>query len=219
MTSAWRSSTEIPLTRVLMFGPTRRRRLRRHRDRHDLLGEHVQGVARDHRRLDQALVHAPRHHRALQQVAAELREDAPAADLVHAVARPADALQARPPPTSATRSATPSQPRPCRCPAPASSSPRCNAAHPPSAAPPPSCAPRAPASRGGPARSLSGPRPGRHCATRPRRRRPCHRRCRLSRAPGPPSRSGAGPRAPPSGGCSRTRSSSCARARARRSSG
>ena len=67
--------------------------LGRHRDRHDLLGEHVQRVARHDSRLDQPLAHPPRDHRALQQVAAELGEDAPDAHLADAVPGAADPLQ------------------------------------------------------------------------------------------------------------------------------
>ena len=69
-------------------------RLRRDRDRDDLLGEHVERVARHDRRLDQPLAHAPGHDRALEQVAAELGEDPPHAQLADAVAGAADALQA-----------------------------------------------------------------------------------------------------------------------------
>ena len=68
--------------------------LRRDGDRDHLLGEDVQRVARYDRRLDQAFVHPPDHHRALQQIAAELREDPPAADLAHAVTGSPDPLQA-----------------------------------------------------------------------------------------------------------------------------
>ena len=88
--------------RVQLVDETRRR-LRRHPrgavparrdgDRDDLLGEHVERVARHDRRLDQAFAHAPGDDRALEQVAAELREDAPAADLADAVAGAPDALQ------------------------------------------------------------------------------------------------------------------------------
>ena len=45
---------------------------------HDLLGEHVERVARDDGGLDVSVAHAPRDHGALEQVGAELREDAPA---------------------------------------------------------------------------------------------------------------------------------------------
>ncbi len=68
-------------------------RLSRDGDGDDLLGQDVERVARHHGRLDQAFVHPPRDDRALQQVAAELREDAPGADPVDAVAGAADALQ------------------------------------------------------------------------------------------------------------------------------
>ena len=63
-----------------------------HRD--DLLGEHVERVAWDHRRLDQALAHALRDDRALEQVGAELREDAAARDGADAVPGAAHALKA-----------------------------------------------------------------------------------------------------------------------------
>ena len=52
------------------------------------------GVARHDRRLDRALAHPPRDHRALQQVAAELGEDPAAADVADRVAGAADPLQA-----------------------------------------------------------------------------------------------------------------------------
>ena len=64
-----------------------------HRD--DLLCQHVERVARHDGRLDVAVAHAPRDHRALEQVRAELGEDASARDLAHAVARAADALEPR----------------------------------------------------------------------------------------------------------------------------
>ena len=63
--------------------------------RHDLLGQHVQRVARDHGGLDQALAHALGHHRALQEVGAELGEDPALGRVAHVVAGAADALQAR----------------------------------------------------------------------------------------------------------------------------
>jgi hypothetical protein len=59
----------------------------------DVLRQHVQRVARHAQRLDRALAHALRDDRRLEQVAAVLREDAADADLAHAVARAADALQ------------------------------------------------------------------------------------------------------------------------------
>jgi hypothetical protein len=67
---------------------------RRGGDGHDLLGEHVQRVARHHGRLDLRLAHAPRDHRALEQIGAELREDPPPADVADRVPGPPDALQA-----------------------------------------------------------------------------------------------------------------------------
>ena len=62
-----------------------------HRD--DLLGQHVQRVARDRGRLDQALPHALGDDRALEEVATILREDHAAAHLVDAVPGAAHALQ------------------------------------------------------------------------------------------------------------------------------
>ena len=62
-------------------------------DRDDLLGEHVERVARHDGRLDQPFAHAAGDDGALEQVAAELGEDAPAADLADAVAGAPDALQ------------------------------------------------------------------------------------------------------------------------------
>src|ERR1019366_5883218 len=70
------------------------RGLRRDGDRDDLLSEDVEGVLWHDRRLDQSFVHAADDDGALEQVAAELREDAPDADLADAVAGAADALQA-----------------------------------------------------------------------------------------------------------------------------
>jgi hypothetical protein len=64
---------------------------RRHGD--DLLGQHVEGIARIPRWLDQALGHRPGHGSAGQQVAAELREDDAGAGFADAVPGPADALQ------------------------------------------------------------------------------------------------------------------------------
>ena len=61
---------------------------------HDLLGEHVERVARHDGGLDRALAHAPGDHRALEQVGAELGEDAALRGLADAVAGAADALQA-----------------------------------------------------------------------------------------------------------------------------
>ena len=61
--------------------------------RHHLLGEHVERVAGHHRRLDRPLAHAAGDHRALEQVGAELGEDAPAADVTDRVTGAADSLQ------------------------------------------------------------------------------------------------------------------------------
>ena len=79
--------------RVQLVDVDRRIVTRRRRDRDDLLGEHVERVARHDRRLDLRLTHPPRDDRALQQVGAELREDPPAADVADRVAGPADPLQ------------------------------------------------------------------------------------------------------------------------------
>ena len=64
----------------------------RHRDQ--VLGEHVERVLRDHRLLDPPLAHPPGDHRALEQVGAELGEDAALGDLTEAVAGATDPLQA-----------------------------------------------------------------------------------------------------------------------------
>ena len=58
-----------------------------------LLRQHVERIARHDGGLDEPLAHAPRHDGALEQVGAELGEDAAARDLSHAVAGAADALQ------------------------------------------------------------------------------------------------------------------------------
>ena len=60
----------------------------------DVLGHHVQSVARHARGLQGALVHAPGHHGALHQVFAVERHDAPLAGLVQQVAGAAHPLQA-----------------------------------------------------------------------------------------------------------------------------
>ena len=62
-----------------------------HRDQ--VLGEDVERVARDHGLLDLALAHPPGDHRALEQVGAELGEDAAHRDLVERVAGAPDPLQ------------------------------------------------------------------------------------------------------------------------------
>ena len=67
--------------------------LRAGRHRHHLLGEHVERVAGHHRRLDRARAHARGNHGALEQVGAELGEDAPLAGIADAVPRAADALE------------------------------------------------------------------------------------------------------------------------------
>ena len=65
-----------------------------HGHRDELLGEDVERVARDRRRLDRALVHPAGHDRAFEQVAAVLREDDALrgrADLVPGAADPLEA--------------------------------------------------------------------------------------------------------------------------------
>src|SRR4051812_12610707 len=57
--------------------------------------EHVERVARHDGRLDLRLAHPLHDHRRLEQVGAELREDAPLRHLAHAVARAPDPLQPR----------------------------------------------------------------------------------------------------------------------------
>ena len=59
-----------------------------------MLGQDVERVARDDRRLDGALVHPPRHDRRLEQVAAVLREDDALARRPDLVAGPPDSLKA-----------------------------------------------------------------------------------------------------------------------------
>ncbi len=63
-------------------------------DRDYLLGQHVERVAGDDGRLDLTFVHPAHDDRALEQIAAELGEDPPAADLADAVTCAADALEA-----------------------------------------------------------------------------------------------------------------------------
>ena len=70
------------------------RDLRLGRDRDDLLREHVEGVSGNRRLLDRALAHRPRDDGALEQVGAELREDATLRDGAELVSGSADALQA-----------------------------------------------------------------------------------------------------------------------------
>ena len=62
-------------------------------DRDDVLGEHVERVARDHRLLDLAGAHALDDYGALEQVGAELGEDPALRDLAEPVAGAADPLQ------------------------------------------------------------------------------------------------------------------------------
>ncbi len=65
---------------------------RRHRDQ--LLGEHVEWVLRDHRLLDRPFAHPLGDDRALEQVGAELGEDAAARDVADRVPGATDSLQA-----------------------------------------------------------------------------------------------------------------------------
>src|SRR5262249_16846786 len=62
-------------------------------DRDDLLGEHVKRTAWNDRGLDEPFAHAAADDGALEQITAELREYAPAADLAERVAGTADALE------------------------------------------------------------------------------------------------------------------------------
>ena len=62
-------------------------------DRDDLLREHVERIARDHGFLDRALTHLFGDHRRLEQVGAELGEDAALRDSAELVAGAADPLQ------------------------------------------------------------------------------------------------------------------------------
>jgi hypothetical protein len=61
--------------------------------RHDVLGQHVERIARQAHRLGLAGEHAVRHHRGFEQVAAELGKDAAAADLPDRMAGAPDPLQ------------------------------------------------------------------------------------------------------------------------------
>ena len=62
-----------------------------HRDQ--VLGQHVEGVLRDHRLLDLARAHPAGDHGALEQVGPELREDPPLGDLAQRVPGATDPLQ------------------------------------------------------------------------------------------------------------------------------
>ena len=62
-------------------------------DRDDLLREHVERVARNHRLLDRALPHQLGDHRRLEQVGAELGEDPAFRDRAELVPGAADPLQ------------------------------------------------------------------------------------------------------------------------------
>ncbi len=62
---------------------------------HDLLGEHVERVSRHRGVLDLAVAHPAGDHGALEQVGAELGEDAALRDVAHVVPRPPDPLEPR----------------------------------------------------------------------------------------------------------------------------
>ena len=100
-------------------GPARPARRRCHgsqRDhRDDLLGQHVERVARVADRLDRAGLHPLGDHGGLDQVAAVLGEQHAAADRADLVAGPADALQPAGDASAATRPGRRGRPRPCRC--------------------------------------------------------------------------------------------------------
>ena len=63
--------------------------------RHELLGEHVERVAREVRLLDQPLVHAVDDDRRFEQISSMLREDLADTRLADLMAGPTDALHAR----------------------------------------------------------------------------------------------------------------------------
>src|SRR5262249_31190659 len=62
-------------------------------ERDDLLRENVEGISRDTRLLDLPAAHRARDDRRLEQVGAELREDAPFRDRMQLVPCTADALE------------------------------------------------------------------------------------------------------------------------------
>ncbi len=76
--SSWKGSEAVTRALDLVDIPLVERR---HRD--ELLGEHVERVLRDHRLLDRPFAHPLGDHRALEQVGAELGEDAAARDVAH----------------------------------------------------------------------------------------------------------------------------------------
>ena len=134
--------------------------------RHDLLGEDVERVAQVADRLDRAGLHPLGDQRALDEVAAVLGEEHAAADRAHLVPGPADPLQPAGHRRAATRPGRPGRPRPCRCPAPGSTSRRRRAAGRTSAPPRRSPAARGTPSRGGRRRPAGCP-PGSPRRTRP----------------------------------------------------
>ena len=87
--SSWKGSEAVTSALDLVDLPLVERR---HRDQ--VLGEHVERVLRDHRLLDRPFAHPLGDDRALEQVGAELGEDAAARDLAQRVAGAADPLQA-----------------------------------------------------------------------------------------------------------------------------
>jgi hypothetical protein len=66
-----------------------------HRHGDQLLGEDVERVARQDRRLDRALAHPPAHDGGLEEIAPELREEHALRGLADLVAGSADPLEAR----------------------------------------------------------------------------------------------------------------------------
>ncbi len=104
-------------------------------DRDDLLGEHVERVARDLRLLDLAAAHRARDDRRLEQVGAELREDAALRDRRRARDRRGRPAAGRARPTSGSRPGSRGRPRPCRSRARATTSRRGTGCGPPSGLP------------------------------------------------------------------------------------
>ena len=83
--------------------------------RHDLLREHVEGVARHVQRLDLGRAHALGDDGGLDEVAAVLREDHALAHRADLVAGATDPLQAARDRRRATRPGRRGRPPPCRC--------------------------------------------------------------------------------------------------------
>ena len=97
---------------------------------HQLLGEHVERLARYARVLDFAAAHAVDDDRRLEQVAAVLRDEAARSTARPPGARPGRPAAGRRRPTSATRPVRPGRSRPCRSRARATMSRRAPAAGP-----------------------------------------------------------------------------------------